>query len=252
MNWSVAALFVDGDVAVGEDLGAVLDGGAAVLALEHDAADLRGGVLQGEVDVAARGLREVGDLALDPEAGELEVGLEDALDVADEGADGEVFDHGAIVSWKVARDEGEVALTYVSYNGRMTSQVADELEFTPASAADMPFIAETTERFRLDAERLEPEQFITVRKDGRIIAFGRIKPYEHTYELGSVGVVEEERSQGLGRLVTQELIRRFPQDEVYITTDLPEYYERDGLPADRDRAAGARGQAHPRQDHRPS
>ncbi|HEY5639722.1 MAG TPA: pyridoxal-phosphate dependent enzyme, partial [Dehalococcoidia bacterium] len=111
----------------------------------------------------------------------------------------------------------------------MTTETAPDLDFTPATSADMPFIAETIERLRLDGERLAPEQFITLRRDGRIIAFGRIKPYEETNELGSVAVIEEERSQGLGARVTRELIRRFPQDEVYITTDLPAYYERLGF-----------------------
>ncbi|HEY5625444.1 MAG TPA: pyridoxal-phosphate dependent enzyme [Dehalococcoidia bacterium] len=111
----------------------------------------------------------------------------------------------------------------------MTAETAPDLEFTPATAADMPFIAETIERLRLDGEWLAPEQFITLRRHGRILAFGRIKPYEETHELGSVAVVEEERSQGLGEKVTRELIRRFPQDEVYITTDLPAYYERMGF-----------------------
>lgn len=113
--------------------------------------------------------------------------------------------------------------------GAVTTQTVPSLDFTPATAADMAFIAETIERLRLDGERLAPEQFITLRRDGRIIAFGRIKPYEKTYELGSVAVIEEERSQGLGEQMTRELIRRFPQDEVYISTDLPVYYERLGF-----------------------
>jgi threonine dehydratase len=97
----------------------------------------------------------------------------------------------------------------------------------------MEFIREELERERLDTERLEPEQFITVREDGRIIACGRIKPYEETFELGSVWVAEDRRGRGLGKRITCELVRRFPQDEVYITTDaavgLPAYYERLGF-----------------------
>ena len=111
----------------------------------------------------------------------------------------------------------------------VTTKTTPRPDFTPATEADMAFIAETIERLRLDGERLAPEQFITLRRDGRIVAFGRIKPYENTYELGSVAVIEEERSQGLGEQITRELINRFPQDEVYITTDLPTYYEQMGF-----------------------
>ncbi len=94
----------------------------------------------------------------------------------------------------------------------------------------MPFIHECVRRFRLDNESLDTEQFMTVRQGGEIIAFGRIKPYgDDVYELGCVGVVEEQRGRGLGRLVVQELIERFPTDAVYVTTDLTEYFDKLGF-----------------------
>lgn len=102
---------------------------------------------------------------------------------------------------------------------------------TLATSDDFPFIRDTVARLRLDGERLEPQQFIVVRRQGSdgIVAFGRIKPYRETHELGSVAVVEDERGRGWGRLVVRELVRRFPQDEVFVTTDLPEYFERLGF-----------------------
>jgi len=94
----------------------------------------------------------------------------------------------------------------------------------------MPFIRECVRRFRLDNEALHAEQFITLRQGGEIIAFGRIKPYsDDVYELGCVGVVEGQRGRGLGRLVVQELIERFPTDAVYVTTDLTDYFEKLGF-----------------------
>ena len=95
----------------------------------------------------------------------------------------------------------------------------------PARPEDMPLIQECVRGFRLDDEDLKAEQFIVVREEGRLVAFGRIKPYGSVYELGCVGVMEDCRGRGLGRRVTQELIRRFPTREVYITTDLPAYFE---------------------------
>ncbi|MGH3118484.1 MAG: pyridoxal-phosphate dependent enzyme [Gaiellales bacterium] len=111
----------------------------------------------------------------------------------------------------------------------MSIETTPEVEFAPASASDLPFIRETVERLRLDPEDLHPEQFITLRRDGSIIAFGRIKPYRATVELGGVAVLEAERGCGHGESVVRELIRRFPQDEVYITTDIPQYFERLGF-----------------------
>lgn len=103
------------------------------------------------------------------------------------------------------------------------------LDFAPAAPADLPFIRETIEKFRLDPERVEAGQFLTLRRNGSIVAFGRIKPYETVQELGGVAVLEAERGRGYGEAIVRELIRRFPQDEVYITTDIPEYFERFGF-----------------------
>ena len=107
----------------------------------------------------------------------------------------------------------------------MTTETGEKLNFLPAEPGDIPFITETIERFELDDERLAPEQFITLREGRHIVAFGRIKPYERTYELGAVAVVEEARGRGLGAAIVRELVRRFPQDEVFLTTDIREYYE---------------------------
>jgi len=103
-------------------------------------------------------------------------------------------------------------------------------QIRPARREDMPFIGECVRRLRLDNETLDAEQFTTVRQGEEIIAFGRIKPYgDDVYELGCVGVVEGQRGHGLGRLVVQELIERFPTDAVYVTTDLTEYFDKLGF-----------------------
>ena len=98
-----------------------------------------------------------------------------------------------------------------------------------ATEADLPFIQDMVTRLRLDNERLRAEQFIVVEEGERTVAFGRIKPYRRTFELGCVAVVEDRRHQGLGELVVRELIRRFPQRHVYVTTDIPDYFQRLGF-----------------------
>jgi N-acetylglutamate synthase-like GNAT family acetyltransferase len=98
-----------------------------------------------------------------------------------------------------------------------------------AAEADLPFIQETVARLRLDGEDLRFEQFIVVEEGDRTVAFGRIKPYRRTFELGCVAVVEDRRNQGIGELVVRELISRFPQRRVYVTTDIPVYFERLGF-----------------------
>jgi len=111
----------------------------------------------------------------------------------------------------------------------VTTEAAQDAEITAARPEDLPFIRETAERMRLDAGDLEAAQFITVRRDDKVIGFGRVRPYLETYELATVAVVEEEQGHGIGEAIARELIRRFPQDEVFVVTDQVEYWERLGF-----------------------
>lgn len=99
----------------------------------------------------------------------------------------------------------------------------------PAEYEDMPFIKECIERFRLDDENLDYRQFIVTVEGSELVGFGRIRPHKELYELGSVGVVEQRRSQGIGRMIVKYLIDKFPTNNVYITTDLIKYFERLGF-----------------------
>lgn len=108
--------------------------------------------------------------------------------------------------------------------------MADALGLEPATAADFSAIADCVRRFRLDDENLRVEQFLVARRDGALVAFGRIKPYGgDVYELACVGVLEAERGRDLGAAMVRALIERFPTPKVWITTDLPAYFERFGF-----------------------
>jgi N-acetylglutamate synthase-like GNAT family acetyltransferase len=98
-----------------------------------------------------------------------------------------------------------------------------------ATDVDLPLIRQTVARLHLDDEDLRAEHFIVVQEGRRTVAFGRVKPYRRTFELGCVAVMDDRRSQGLGELVVRELIRRFPRRRVYVTTDIPAYFERLGF-----------------------
>lgn len=99
----------------------------------------------------------------------------------------------------------------------------------PASPDDMPFIKRHIEKFRLDDEDLDYCQFVIAVEGNEISGFGRIRPHKEVYELGCVGVVENKRNQGIGKMIVEYLINIFPSNDVYITTDLIEYFERFGF-----------------------
>lgn len=104
------------------------------------------------------------------------------------------------------------------------------MEIAAARPEEMPLIESEIQRMHLDAEDLRVEQFVVARDGDAILGFGRIKPHgDGVFELGCVGVVEHARSRGVGRALVTELMNRFPTEEIYITTDLVEYFMRFGF-----------------------
>ncbi len=93
----------------------------------------------------------------------------------------------------------------------------------------MPFIKACVEKFRLDDEDMDYRQFVVAVEDKEIVGFGRIRPHKGVYELGCVGVVEHKRNHGIGKMIIKYLINIFPSNDVYITTDLIDYFERLGF-----------------------
>lgn len=104
------------------------------------------------------------------------------------------------------------------------------MEIVPARPEDMQRIADEVARMKLDDEDLRVEQFFVALEGDDILGFGRIKPYGGgVFELGCVGVMPQARRRGVGRAIVEELMRRFPTEEIYITTDLVEYFMRFGF-----------------------
>ena len=56
----------------------------------------------------------------------------------------------------------------------------------------------------------------------------QVKPYDDAVELGCLGVVPERRGNGIGRQLIEHLLARV-EDDVYVTTDLPELSWRFGF-----------------------
>lgn len=100
------------------------------------------------------------------------------------------------------------------------------INIRPASPEDMVLIKGYIEKFRLDDEDLYYRQFVVAIDENEIVGFGRIRPHKEVYELGCVGVVVHKRNHGIGKMIVECLISKFPTNDVYITTDFPEYFER--------------------------
>lgn len=98
-----------------------------------------------------------------------------------------------------------------------------------AKESDMSSIRTYIKRFQLDDENMGFEQFIVAEKRSGIVGFGRIKHYESCYELACVGVLEPYRNQGIGAVIVKKLMEVFPDNEIWVTTDVPKYFERFGF-----------------------
>jgi N-acetylglutamate synthase-like GNAT family acetyltransferase len=109
-----------------------------------------------------------------------------------------------------------------------------DLLLRKANVADMQIIESCVEKFRLDNENLKFEQFIVAEKNRSIIGFGRIKPYQHCFELGCVAVLESYRKRAIGSAIVKKPMNDFPSNDIWITTDIPEYFQRFGFQSTND------------------
>lgn len=103
------------------------------------------------------------------------------------------------------------------------------IKIRKAVPADMPFIREHIESFRLDDEDMDYHQFVVSAEADTVVGFGRIRLHGEVFELGSLGVIERKRNRGVGKMIVEHIIEIFPADEVYVTTDIPGYFERLGF-----------------------
>jgi N-acetylglutamate synthase-like GNAT family acetyltransferase len=71
-------------------------------------------------------------------------------------------------------------------------------------------------------------------KGDELAGFGRIKPYPDFFELGSLGVMERFRNQGIGSALVSKLMKDFPAPEIWVTTDRQEFFARFGFKATKD------------------
>jgi len=104
-----------------------------------------------------------------------------------------------------------------------------EVILRKADNADIEKILSYINKFMLDGENVLPEQFIIAEVDDKLAGFGRIKPYENIHELASIGVLEDYRKLGIGSKIVKQIIEIFPDNEVWLTTKIPDYFRKLGF-----------------------
>ena len=78
-------------------------------------------------------------------------------------------------------------------------------------------------QFDLDDRELQRGQFLAACSEEYLLGFGRIREYAGSSELCSLGVVEPQRCQGIGRQLVQALIRK-AQQPLFLVCIIPEFF----------------------------
>lgn len=97
-----------------------------------------------------------------------------------------------------------------------------------ATDADMPELVALIHRMKLDERDLKPNEFLLMKEDGLIAAFGRIKQFGNFVELSTLGVRQRFRKKYYGLTLIKALINSTNQD-VFLVTGLPDYFRKAGF-----------------------
>jgi N-acetylglutamate synthase-like GNAT family acetyltransferase len=80
-------------------------------------------------------------------------------------------------------------------------------------------------KFDLDAKDIVSQQFTILKFNEKLLAFGRIRNGETYAELDCIGVIEEQRGKGWGKMMINKLLETGPAT-IWLTTDTPKYFEK--------------------------
>lgn len=80
------------------------------------------------------------------------------------------------------------------------------LTIRPARAEEAPIIQDLVRQARLDPTQLRWNQFLMAEAEGQLVGIGQLRRYGAVQELGSLVVVPEWRSRGVGRALIRALV----------------------------------------------
>jgi N-acetylglutamate synthase-like GNAT family acetyltransferase len=82
--------------------------------------------------------------------------------------------------------------------------------------------------FELDDRELNYSEFLVAKLNNNIVGFGRIRNYESSCELCSLGVIKPNRLQGIGNAIVKELILRATKP-LYLVCIIPDFFKPHGF-----------------------
>jgi N-acetylglutamate synthase-like GNAT family acetyltransferase len=101
------------------------------------------------------------------------------------------------------------------------------MEIKMPSEFEFEHVIQLANSMKLDITEAIRTQFMIVKNDDVIVAFARIFPRGKLFELATLGVVKQYRSQGLSTLLIEKLRTEYPQ--LHLVTVIPEYFKKLGF-----------------------
>lgn len=98
------------------------------------------------------------------------------------------------------------------------------LETQNCTLQDFELVKKYIADYELDDRKLLQEEFVTLKDDSGIVGFGRVREYEHFSEMCSLGVLTNERSKGIGKLLSEAMIKKATK-VIYLVCIIPRYFE---------------------------
>lgn len=104
----------------------------------------------------------------------------------------------------------------------------NDIQISQANSSDFDFIKEQVKKFDLDDREMRYEQFTIVKRNNKIVGFGRIRKHNGCDEFCSLGVLEEDRSRGVAKALINARIEIATQP-IYLVCIIPEMFEQLGF-----------------------
>ena len=80
-------------------------------------------------------------------------------------------------------------------------------------------------QFELEKDIMQPDQFTILKSDDKLLAFGSLRVQDNYAELECVGVAEDYRGKGWGKMIVKKLLEQGPET-IWLATSMPKYFEK--------------------------
>lgn len=99
----------------------------------------------------------------------------------------------------------------------------------PCSEADFEPVKQYVDELELDNRAMQAQQFLTLHDaQNRLAGFGRVREYQGFSEMCSLGILPGQRSRGLAKEMTAQMIKKATQT-IYLVCIIPGFFEEFGF-----------------------